>query len=244
MDRVEAALEVLTQNVTALTARVDALTSRVDELTTRVDALTSRVDALTTRVDALATRVDALTARLDEQADRFDALTARLDEQADRFDALTLRIDRLVETSENQNRQLGKYTNFDGRLLEAAYARNVLNWFPDWVQKPSIAHIVNEQAIDDALAAGTISETEVRDARRLDLLIVGQPLDGSPDRRFLGCEFSLTINEDDVSRADRRIQVLRRSGLDGVGLVGGHAISERAADMAARLGVLVDLREP
>lgn len=64
MDRVEAALDRLTERVDALAVRLDRLTERVDDLTLRLDRLTERVDQLTLAVQGIAQRMDRMDGRM------------------------------------------------------------------------------------------------------------------------------------------------------------------------------------
>ncbi len=64
MDRVEAALDRLTERVDDLTVGLDRLTERVDDLTVRLDRLTDRVDQLTLAVQGIAQRMDKMDGRM------------------------------------------------------------------------------------------------------------------------------------------------------------------------------------
>lgn len=78
MDRVEAALDRMTERMGDITVRLDRLTEHVDDLTVRIDRLTERVDDLTVRIDRLTERVDQLTAAVQAIAQRMDKMDGRM----------------------------------------------------------------------------------------------------------------------------------------------------------------------
>ena len=93
--------------------------------------------------------------------------------------------------------------------------------------------------VDQAFEKGCFTEEERLEALRLDGLVRGK-LKESREEVFLAAEVSLTVDIEDVERAQRRARILQRL-MDGrvlpVGI--GDMVTERARRKAEELGVIV-----
>lgn len=193
-------------------------------------------------------RLEANLARWQaESNERFERLEAaisensrqieRLIEAQERFDA------RQVRFEAAQARLEGRMGNFEGQLLEVKYDRNADAWFGQWLRRPRHASWDDvTDRLELAVEAGEISDAEVEDVRRLDILMSGR-LKPSGDEGLLAAEISTTINVDDISRATRRAAILQKAGYRAIPFVGGQSISAEAqlqSDVTP--GLIVDLR--
>lgn len=72
----------------------------------------------------------------------------------------------------------------------------------------------------------------------LDVLLFGR-IKPSREPGYLAVEVSRTVNPDDVDRATKRAEILRRAGLSAHPAVGGRRISHEAKELAEANGVIV-----
>jgi chromosome segregation ATPase len=205
----------------------------LDRVADRLDRLGERMDQLTVRVDQLGERMDQLTVRVDQLGERMDQLTARVDQ-------LTASVQALVE---RQDRYEGDLGNIRGELLESRFERNLGNWLREWARRPRKVQIDDLALLDKALAAGTVTEDEVRQLAALDFLVEAQDRDTAREVLF-AVEVSQTVHAEDVERASSRAAILRKAGYNARGLVTGHRLSREAEDLVERLGTAVALVRP
>ncbi len=230
-----------------LTERVDQLTQRVDDLTRRLDQLTQRVDDLTRRLDQLTQRVDDLTERLDQLTQRVDDLTRRLDRLAERLEQLTERLERLeafVEAlAKDLRRIIWRYDRTVPALVGAVAEMRFQQRAPALVGvhgfRRARALETHEWValLEDALDEGRISESEFRDAIRVDAVVRARQ---GGERVYLIFEVSGALYEEDVYRALRRAEiwakVTQTRTLPGVA---GKGIQPPAQELAQERGVMV-----
>lgn len=89
----------------------------------------------------------------------------------------------------------------------------------------------------EALAAGTISESEITQVLAADLLWGGQ-LRPSQEPIVIVMEASWLAEVHDVERAAQRCEILRRIGIASLAVVGGQEWAANAADLAEQLRVV------
>ena len=261
LQRLTERVDQLTQRVDDLTERLDQLTQRVDDLARRLDQLTQRVDDLARRLDQLTQRVDDLTRRLDQLTQRVDDLTERLDQLTQRVDDLTRRLDRLAERLEQLTERLERLEAFvealakDLRRIIWRYDRTV----PALVgavaemrfqqRAPALVGVHGFRRaralethewvalLEDALDEGRISESEFRDAIRVDAVVRARQ---GGEQVYLIFEVSGALYEEDVYRALRRAEiwakVTQTRTLPGVA---GKGIQPPAQELAQERGVMV-----
>jgi len=92
------------------------------------------------------------------------------------------------------------------------------------------------EEIEPLVAAGTLAEADIDEIRRLDLLATGV-IDGQTV--YLAGEVSRTGDNDDIFRAARRAEILRRAGKPAMPIVACDLIGNAAAELARREGVSV-----
>ena len=111
------------------------------------------------------------------------------------------------ELTENQRRMENIVSTLKGESLEWSYRNKIYGYFGYLMRR---LKVVDLSTIDEALEA-TLTSGEFRDVFRLDLLATGQ-LRTSPDRPevWLAIEISSVVDSNDVDRAWRRAELIRR----------------------------------
>lgn len=198
----------------------------------RVVELDARVVGLDARVAALAVQVAEIDARLTA---RLDALTARLD-------ALTVQVQALVGVVGRQGDQLG---DLRGWRIEDRYRTHgdaLLSSLARRLRLMDRAELM--EVVEDAEDAGVLSHQEATDVRLADAVFRGRGQDG--EAVYLVVEASAGIGPSDVARARRRADILARTGLRALAVVGGERIDPDSATLARSAGVevVVDGRRP
>jgi hypothetical protein len=134
-------------------------------------------------------------------------------------------------------------SRLEGNTLEVRYYNHVGAWFGKWLRHPVAVSPEHLDLLEAAEAEGRISEEQIDQLRWSDLLIRGnaKPSLGSGET-ILAVEVSQTIDDHDVERAAARAEILRSVGYQAFGVAGGELLSGSAAELAARVGVIIDLR--
>ncbi|MDW8320921.1 MAG: hypothetical protein RMM08_06120 [Armatimonadota bacterium] len=228
LERIAQQHEDLARKHEQLAASHEALVRRVDELTARVDDLTRRVDELTARVDDLTVRLEQLTARVDDLTVRLEQLTARVDQLAAQMSALVERVGRIEQ-------DLG---DLKGLSLEQYYRNNATALLGLFFQKLRV--VDKGRLIDSLYEQRALTREEWEQISKIDLLVKGIHR-ASGAEHLLVWEISWTVDEQDVSRAIGRAQLLRQWGLNPVPVVAGKGITGNARTTALSSGVLVIL---
>ena len=191
----------------------------MDDLTERLDQLTQRVDDLTRRLDRLAERLEQLTERLERLEAFVEALAKDLRRIIWRYDRTVPALVGAVAEMRFQQRApalVGVHGFRRARALETH----------EWVA-----------LLEDALDEGRISESEFRDAIRVDAVVRARQ---GGERVYLIFEVSGALYEEDVYRALRRAEiwakVTQTRTLPGVA---GKGIQPPAQELAQERGVMV-----
>ncbi|GIV14605.1 MAG: hypothetical protein KatS3mg022_0040 [Armatimonadota bacterium] len=237
VDGLTARVDDLTVRLEQLTARVDDLTVRLEQLTARVDDLTVRLEQLTARVDDLTVRLEQLTARVDDLTVRLEQLTARVDDLTVRLEQLTARVDQIAEQMaarfERLERDVGE---LKGLSLEQYYRNNATALLGLFFRKLRV--VDKGRLIDTLYEQRAPTREEWEQISQIDLLVKGIHR-SSDEERLLVWEISWTVDEQDVSRAMQRSELLRQWGLNTVPVVAGKGITGNARATALSSGVLV-----
>ena len=187
---------ILTEELLQLPAQFLLLRADVDELKEGQVRLETRMDRLEEGQTRLETRMD----RLEEGQTRLEASQTRLEASQTRLET---RMDRLE----------GRFGNVEGHQYEQRVVSSVLmRCRLMGIERPRIALAqagpVRQEfhdAMDDAISAGMISLDEYLDLGTADLIVRGG------NRRHAVVEVSLGPDEDDISRAVRRSEILQRA---------------------------------
>lgn len=185
--------------ILAETAQTQAITA------TRVDQLGERMVQLTVRVDQLGVRVDQLGERVDRLGDRIDQLVTVME-------AMERRIARIE----------GRLSVADGFLQEHKYRTHPGAYFGKIIRK---ARVVPIEDIYDVLEA-TLTDDEYDEVLPVDMIVKGR-LRELPDQDvYLAVEVSVVVDKEDVRRADRRAELLRKAGLTAMPVVAGEDLTD------------------
>ncbi|MCS6829502.1 MAG: hypothetical protein NZ749_02550 [bacterium] len=221
LQRIDERLERIAQQHEDLARKHEQLAASHEALVRRVDELTARVDDLTVRLEQLTARVDDLTVRLEQ-------LTARVDQLAAQMSALVERVGRIEQ-------DLG---DLKGLSLEQYYRNNATALLGLFFQKLRV--VDKGRLIDSLYEQRALTREEWEQISKIDLLVKGIHR-ASGAEHLLVWEISWTVDEQDVSRAIGRAQLLRQWGLNPVPVVAGKGITGNARTTALSSGVLVIL---
>ena len=202
-----------TEELLQLPAQFVLLRADVDELKKGQAGLEERMDRLEEGQAGLANRMDRLEegqAILANRMDRLEEGQAGLKEVTT---GIASRMDRIE----------GRFGNFEGRQYEQTATPRIVVRAPILlgIKRPQIAlaHVgpVRQSfhdAMADAIEDGRISEEEYMDLGDADLIVRGG------NRRHAVVEISLGPDNDDITRAVRRSEILQRAtGEDVVAVV-------------------------
>ena len=214
--------QVLTEGQTELSASVARLTEGQAELHASVARLTegqAELHASVARLTEGQAELHASVARLTEGQARLTEGQAKLAEgQAELHASIARLVEEQVRLTRGQSRMSGELSNLTGSNYERRASRVALrrvkrhlNIDPaeiirsDAVQdKPDISNLLN-RAVDAAI----VSEDEAEDMELADIIIRGQDPDAATV--YAVVETSVTVHGDDIERASRRADILRRA---------------------------------
>ncbi len=198
--------------ILAETAQTQAITAmRMDQLTERVDRLGERMDQLTERVDRLGERMDQLTERVDRLGERMDQLVTVME-------AMDRRIARIE----------GRLSVADGFLQEHKYRTHPGAYFGKIIRK---ARVVPVEDLYDLLEAA-LTDEEYDEVLPVDMIIKGRLRELPGQVVYLAVEVSVVVDRDDVRRAERRAELLRKAGLAAMPVVAGEDLTDGGASAA------------
>ena len=225
--------------VKGLTAGQNKLSEDVKALTVGQDNLNGVVKGLTAGQNKLGEDVKALTARQDTLSGDVKALTARQDSLSGDVKALTVGMNQLREFVKEQKSLNSKFESF---MVETSHK---LNGLRDDIAMVKGGHAVsamhhNSALIADELDCRLIEElpqgvilalakvaadngearSEVDSFRHADMVMHVE--NGKSQPGYIAIEASFTVDSDDVRRAARNAEYLRRyTGLSAYAVVAG-----------------------
>ena len=208
VDRIEYKVDKLEERQTRLEERQDRLEKKVDKLVEEVAGLKQDVDILKKDVDTLKKDVDTLKKDVDTLKKDVDTLKKDVDTLKKDVDTLKKDVDILkkdVAYLKGSDRE-----RWYRDRAHAVFGRVILKGKP-----------FEERAAEilwDAYKRGQISKEERDEVLSVDLLWSGER-----DGKFvvLVVEVSFTISQEDVERAKKRAEILRKLGILAVPVVGG-----------------------
>jgi predicted RNase H-like nuclease (RuvC/YqgF family) len=213
VDRIEYKVDKLEERQTRLEERQDRLEKKVDKLVEEVAGLKQDVDILKKDVDTLKKDVDTLKKDVDTLKKDVDTLKKDVDILKKDVDILKKDVDILkkdVAYLKGSDRE-----RWYRDRAHAVFGRVILKGKP-----------FEERAAEilwDAYKRGQISKEERDEVLSSDLLWSGER-----DGKFvvLVVEVSFTISQDDVERAKKRAEILRKLGILAIPVVGGVEIGK------------------
>jgi hypothetical protein len=212
---IRALREVVAQN------SVDIRQNSID-----IQALKEVVAQNSADIQALKEVVAQNSADIRTLTEKVSALTDRMDN----FVGVTIRLDGRLGAAEGslaESHWVAKYTGRFGRLATKA-------------------RIINPDDLDAFYLAwdeGRLTDEDAAAVRALDILISGVEGKGAEKRQvLLAVEISIRIEQQDVERAVKRAEILRRLGYHTVPVVAGALIDPQLEAFAREQGVRVLLR--
>jgi len=213
VDRIEYKVDKLEERQTRLEERQDRLEKKVDKLVEEVAGLKQDVDILKKDVDTLKKDVDTLKKDVDTLKKDVDTLKKDVDILKKDVDILKKDVDILkkdVAYLKGSDRE-----RWYRDRAHAVFGRIILKGKP-FEEKAA-------EILWDAYKRGQISKEERDEVLSSDLLWSGER-----DGKFvvLVVEGSFTISQDDVERAKKRAEILRKLGILAIPVVGGVEIGK------------------
>ncbi|WP_448594632.1 hypothetical protein, partial [Thermoflexus hugenholtzii] len=167
--------------------------------------------------------------------ERVDRVEARLDRVEARLEQVEVRLDRVERRQEDHSRDLGELKSM---RLEALYAEKPAALFRPLLRRAAVVPDARQvEILEEAVAAGRITEEEAGRAAPLDALVEG--LHRREDRRVvLAVEISWQGTTKDVGRAAERAAIFARAlGAEVIPLVAAKELTAPARRMARAQGV-------
>ncbi|MBO9362339.1 MAG: hypothetical protein J7452_09075 [Thermoflexus sp.] len=173
--------------------------------------------------------------RFAELAEALRVLTQRVDRVEARMDQVEVRMDRVERRQEDHSRDLGELKSM---RLEALYAQRPATLFRSLLRRAAIIPDARQaEILEEAVAAGRITEEEADRAAPLDALVEG--FHRREDRRvYLAVEISWMGGTKDVGRAAERAAIFARAlGAEVIPVVAAKELTVPARRMARDRGV-------
>ena len=178
-------------------------------------------------------QTQAITAlRMDQLTERVDRLGERMDQLTERVDRLGERMDQLVTVIEAMDRRIarieGRLSVADGFLQEHKYRTHPGAYFGKIIRK---ARVVPVEDLYDLLEAA-LTDDEYDEVLPVDMIIKGRLRELPGQVVYLAVEVSVVVDRDDVRRAERRAELLRKAGLAALPVVAGEDLTDGGASAA------------
>jgi hypothetical protein len=241
-------LETAVSNLTAAQTRADERLQRLETAVTNLVAAQQRTEQ---RVEALAQaqqrfeqRMEALAAAQQRNEDQIRELIKSQQETEIRLQRVEAAIAELTRTVAEQAKTIAhiltRLNRLDGWRIERNYIDRAAGYFGSWLRR---VRVLWPGELDEALETEidtALSNEERADLLRVDAIVRGKArtLSEQPEI-YLAVEASLTIEADDVVRAQRCAALLRRLGVKAIPVVAGEAITTDAQTLATNRLVAV-----
>lgn len=179
------------------------------------------------RLAAAEERLANVEERLANVEERLSQIEAAIQHLTEQVSELAREVRALTE---NQHQTDNTVSRLKGDMLELKYRNKIYGYFGYLMRQ---LKIVDLATIDEALET-TLTSGEFRDVFRLDLLATGQLREppGGPEV-WLAIEISSVVDNNDVDRAWRRANLIRRVGPLVLPVAAGERVTPEA-ETAAR----------
>ncbi len=192
---------------------------RLEELIVQVQNLTVNQQRLEQRIEELIVQVQNLTVNQQRLEQRLDTVEQRLDK-------LDISHRKLIDT----------VGNMKGKMLELIYSERAGSYLGRILRK---AKVVPINKLEDILDIHLTNE-EFEDVFLLDLLVKGIPRHHpNLSEIYLALEISSVIDENDVIRALRRGNLLRKCSYTTIPVVAGEEITPDAKLAAQKDSIVI-----
>ena len=217
---------LLPDDLLATPGRLDEIRDILAEIAQTQAITATRMDQLTERMNQLTGRMNQLTERMDQLTERMDQLTERIDQLTERIDRLGDRVDQLVAVMAAMERRIARIENrlsvADGFLQEHKYRTHPGAYFGKIIRK---ARVVPIEDLYDLLEA-TLTDDEYDEVLPVDMIVKGRLRELPGQDVYLAVEVSIVVDKEDVRRADRRAELLRKAGLTAMPVVAGEDLTD------------------
>jgi len=245
---------LLTEDFQALPAIVRDLAEaqrRAEERLTRLEEAVAQLVEAQRGVEERLARLEEVVAQLVEAQRRTDQRMAELVEAQRGIEQRVARLEEAVaQLAESQRRFEERMDRFEGRMdrfevklgrvqgytLEIRYRLNAAAYFGAWLRR---TEVVDGNELTDR-TEGQLNGDELRELLSTDLVVRGR-IAQSPTRPevWLAVEISSVVDREDVVRAARRAELLRRAGLPALPVVAGENATIGAEAEARQRGAAI-----
>ena len=233
-------LTELKAGVSSLETALAATNQRLDEF---IEATDRNFQMVYGRLDRIDGRLDSIDGRQDHTDGRLDSIDGRLDRMDSRFDGIDSRFDGIDSRFDRID---GRLDNGLGMNYEFKIEKNISSIAGQHLGIRLI-HILrgyqaNQDFFNSIYAAennGIITEEQVHELERADLIFTGHRRSDQTEP-YVVAELSVTIGDDDITRAQQRAAILSSAiGQTVLPVVIGVQIDQERADLADANGVTV-----
>jgi hypothetical protein len=185
------------------------------------------------RQEVLGEEILGLPARLAAVERQLELLTIEVRQLSAEVREMKRVIEVLGERQANMNGRLG---NVEGQLFELGF--HAVNRMTLLYRKPVELTLADLDEVLDARDAGVISQHEFRRLQAADFVFRARDGKGADAPVvYPVLEVSRTVDLGDVQRAQDRAEILGRTGLAAIPVVGGRSITAEAREFAEKAGV-------
>ncbi|MCS6949551.1 MAG: DUF3450 domain-containing protein [bacterium] len=235
---------LLPERYQQLPERVDNLEAALARLAAAQEATQQTLQRFIERTEQRFQQVEEQqrqqAARHDELVEKFIQLTERLDDLTVRLEQLTARVDQLAQQMAMMAARMERIEqdmgDVKGIALELFYRNHATALLGLRFRKLRVVDI--GRLLDTLYEQRAPTREEAEQISRIDLLVKGVHR-ATGEEYLMVWEISWTVDEQDVSRALERAQLLRQWGLNTVPVVAGKGITGDARSTALSRGVLV-----
>jgi hypothetical protein len=227
--------------LTSLANAQERTEKRIEELAVAQGRTEQRIEELAVAQTQTEQRLNQFREESNERWLRIETnleqLTQAQRDSEVRLTRVEVAIGQLVES---QNRMQGQYGNLNGRLSELTFTDRVGGYLGGRVRRLRVMRPHEIEAEMEAELLARLPAEDVADLYRADRLISGrlvQPADALPI--WFAVEVSAVVDRNDVERAQRRANALRRAGYRAVPLVAGERMTAGAEEAAQDGNVLL-----
>ncbi|MCS6908597.1 MAG: hypothetical protein RML93_12055 [Anaerolineales bacterium] len=220
---------VLTEELLGLPEIVRRLAEayeRAEERLARLETIVAELAEAQKRNEA---QLEILTQRVNELAEAQKRTEETLAALSQRVDYIDMRLTKVEQ----------RLAKVDGRTLELEYERKVIGYFGQILRRPQVVKLIE---LEEDVGSLLLDE-EWLELSRTDLLVRGYlrwPLGENPrPEAYLAVEASVLVDREDLERAQRRANLLRRAGLLALPVAAGEDVTERALQAAKQQGVIL-----
>ncbi len=222
-----------TDEFLALPAKVDRLTDEIiahrqasEERFARIEAALERqAEEFVAYRQVSEERSARIEAALERQTEEFAAYRQASEERFARIEAALHELIRVVQEHNNWLRRIDRdVSQLKGWYLEYHYQKHIHAYTGKVLRR---VRVVEPPDIEEPLRQA-LSDDEVVDVFRADVLARGR-LASAPDKEvYLVMEVSAVVDTTDVARARRRADLMCKAGLECLAAVAGQELTEEA----------------